>query len=245
MTDDDGAYRVDIVTESIQAEKPIVIEAFPGIGLIGNIVGGHLVKELGLKYAGTALSRFFAPIATLANGIIQPPIKIHESKEAGIVLIYSDIPLNPLISYDFAKSIVDFSLNIDASEIVSVAGILTTSDEERVFGAATNEMMLNKVRDHAEIFNVGTISGLSGSVMVECFIRGFPALSLIGETHLPTPDPLAASKVIEVLNKVYDLGINVDPLLEEAARIESEMEHLAGEMNVGGQLPPKEFPMYG
>jgi uncharacterized protein len=238
-------YEIGLLTAEIQAEKPLIIEAFPGIGLIGNIVGGHIVRELEMKYIGTMVSRFFAPIATLADGIVQPPIKIYESKDDGLLVIYSDIPVNPLISFDLAKAVTDFAVDVEASEIISIAGILTMSDEDRVFGAATNETMLNKLSEHTEIFKVGTISGLSGSVMVECFIKNLPAISLIGETHSQGPDPLAASRVIETINRIYGLEIDVAPLLEEATRIESEMEHLASQMKVEEQLPLKEFPMYG
>jgi len=246
MTDQLSAdlYEIEILTDEIKAEKPLIIEAFPGIGLIGTIVGGHIVRELDMRYAGTVVSRFFEPIATLANGIVQPPIKIYESEKAGLVVIYSDIPVNPLVSYDLAKAFTDFAVDIEASEILSVAGILTQSSEERVFGAATSEVMLGKIQGVAESFQVGTISGLSGSIMVECLIRNFPAISLIGETDAPGPDPLAASRVIEALNKIYDLGINVDLLKEDAAKIEAEMEHL-GNMPVGEPFPRREFPMYG
>ncbi|OFV67565.1 proteasome assembly chaperone family protein [Methanosarcinales archaeon] len=247
MTDQLNAdlCEIEILTEKIEAEKPLVIEAFPGIGLIGNITGGHIVRELDMKYAGTVVSRFFPPIATLMEGIVRPPIKIYESKKARLVVIYSDIPINPIVSYDLAKVFTDFALDIGASEILSVAGILTQSGEERVFGAATTEAMLEKLSGVTEVFRMGTISGLSGSIMVECLVRDFPAISLIGETHAPGPDPLAASRVIGVINKIYDLDISVDLLLEEAAKIENELEQLTKEMQVTEPLPPREFPMYG
>ncbi len=245
MVDDGGIYEIDLVTEKIESENPLVIEAFPGIGLIGSIAGGHIIKELGMKYAGTTTSRLFAPIAMLSDGLVHPPIKIYEAKEKELIVIYSDIPINPILSYDLAKVFVDFSVEVNASEIVSIAGILTPSEGERVFGAATTEELLERVKKYTEIFSVGTISGLSGSIMVECFIRQIPAIGLIGETHTHAPDPLAASRVIEVINNMYGLEIDVNPLLEEAARIEAEMEHLAKQMKLEEQLPAKEFPMYG
>jgi len=240
-------YNVKIITKPLSLENPIIVEGFPGIGLVGNIASQHLIDELDMEYVGSMESKYFPPIAVLFNGIINMPVRIYQSKDHNILTVISDIPIHPTISYEVSKVLVDWAQSINVKEIVSIAGIATMSSEEKVFGAATNDDMLDKIKDHVEIFQVGTISGISGSVMTECVMRNIPAISLLGETNSPNPDPRAAASVIKILNKIYDLPIDTDNLMEQAEQIEIELQKLAEQVKTSeeGEQPRREFPMYG
>ena len=238
---------VRIISEPIKSKNPIVIEGFPGIGLVGNITCQHIIEELGMKYIGSIDSRYFPPLAVLFNGIVFMPVRIYESQKKNIVVVISDIPIHPTASYDLSKALVDWVESIKTKNVVSIAGIATTTGMRRVFGGATTNEMLEKIKDKTEVFQVGTISGISGSIMTECFLRNIPAVSLLGETPGPNPDPRAAVEVINVLNKIYDLSIDANKLTTQAEQIELELSKLAEqvrttEVPMGGK---KEFPMYG
>ncbi|HUV83848.1 MAG TPA: proteasome assembly chaperone family protein [archaeon] len=238
---------VKITTDLISLENPIIIEGFPGIGLVGNIAAQHLIDELEMEYVGTIESKYFPPIAVLFNGMVNMPVRIYESKKHNILTVISDIPIHPTISYEVSKVLIDWAQSLNVKEIVSIAGIATmTMGENKVFGAATSEEMLEKIKEHVEIFQVGTISGISGSVMTECNMRKIPAISLLGETNSPNPDPRAAAAVIKILNKLYDFSIEINNLMEQAEQIEVELQKLAEQVKSSeqGDQPRREFPMY-
>ncbi len=238
---------VKIITKPLSLENPIIVEGFPGIGLVGNIASQHLIDELDMEYVGSMESRYFPPIAVLFNGIINMPVRIYQSKEHNILTVISDIPIHPTISYEVSKVLVDWAQSINVKEIVSIAGIATMSSEEKVFGAATNDDMLDRIKDFVEIFQVGTISGISGSVMTECVMRDIPAMSLLGETNSPNPDPRAAASVIRILKIIYGLPIDTENLMDQAEQIEVELQKLAEQVKTSeeGEQPRREFPMYG
>ncbi len=238
---------VKIISEPLKSKNPLVIEGFPGIGLVGNIACQHLIEEMEMKYVGSIDSRYFPPLAVLFNGIVYMPVRIYEAPKKDIVVIISDIPIHPTASYDLSKALVEWMSSIKAKNIISIAGIATTTGLRRVFGGATNQEMLERIKDKTEIFQVGTISGISGSIMTECFIRKIPAMSLLGETPGPNPDPRAAVEVLNVLNKIFDLSINTDKLLGQAEQIELELSKLAEQVKTteSPMIPKKEFPMYG
>lgn len=238
---------VNIISEPLKSKNPIIIEGFPGIGLVGNIACQHIIEELGMKYVGSIDSRYFPPLAVLFNGIVYMPVRIYEAPKKDIIVIISDIPIHPTASYDLSKALVEWMISIKAKNIISIAGIATTTGLRRVFGGATNQEMLDRIKDKTEIFQVGTISGISGSIMTECFIRKIPAMSLLGETPGPNPDPRAAVEVLNVLNKIFDLSINTEKLMNQAEQIELELSKLAEQVQTteSPMLPKKEFPMYG
>ena len=238
---------IKIVTKDIKSKNPVLIEGFPGIGLVGNIASQQMIDELDMTYVGSINSRYFPPIAVLYEGLINMPVRIYESEEHNIIIVVSDIPINPSVSYDVSKALVEWAKSIHVKEIVSIAGIATMSDERKVFGAATNKEMLDRIKDKVELFQMGTISGISGSVMSECLVNEIPAISLLGATQSQNPDPRAAVVVIEVLNSLYGLLIDTDSLIEQAEQIEIEMQKLAEDVMTTEQStsPRKEFPMYG
>lgn len=238
---------VQITTSELKSKDPVLVEGFPGIGLVGNIASQQIIDELKMEYIGSIDSRHFPPIAVLYEGMINMPVRIYESEEHNIVIIVSDIPINPVVAYDISKALLEWAESINVREVVSLAGIATMSDENKVFGAATNTEMLEKIKEKVELFQMGTISGISGSIMAECLVRNIPAIGLLGSTMSQNPDPRAASVVINVLNQLYDLGVDTDSLLEQAEKIEIEMQRLAEDVRSTEQPTGtrKEFPMYG
>jgi len=238
---------VKVVTRPVSLENPIIVEGFPGIGLVGNIASQHLIDELEMEYIGSVESKFFPPIAVLFNGIINMPVRIYESKKANFLTVISDIPIHPTISYEVSKVLMDWAQSVNVKEIISIAGIATMTTENKVFGAATDNEMLSRIEDMVEIFQVGTISGISGSIMAECYMRNIPGISLLGETHSPNPDPKAAASVIGVLNNIFDLSIDTNNLLEQAEQIEMELQKLAEQVQSTDmdETPKRVSPMYG
>ena len=245
MTDE-----VQVRAERPKSQNPVVIEGFPGIGLIGNIASQYIVNKLEMDYLGAIDSRFFPPLSVLVGGVAHMPVRIYEKADLGVVVISSDIPVHPAASYDIARGIVSWAESIGAREMVCLAGITVMSDQQRVFGAASTEEMLERIKDKVEVFEIGTISGISGSVMNECLLRKVPAICLLGETHSMAPDPRAAIVTIKMLNTLYDLDVDTAELEERADEIELQMQKLAEQVKSTSaeEVPGKkelQFPMYG
>jgi len=238
---------VKIITKPLKSKNQILIEGFPGIGLVGNIASQHMIEELNMEYIGSIDSRYFPSIAVLYEGLINMPVRIYEKEELNLIIVISDIPISHSVSYDVSNALVDWAQSINVKEIVSIAGIAILDGGHKVFGAATMPEMLEKIKNKVEIFQMGTISGISGSIMTECLMRGIPALSLLGATRTQNPDPRAAAAVIEVLNGFYNLSIDTHRLVEQAERIEIELQRLAEDFQATEQKGEvkKEFPMYG
>jgi len=238
-----------ILEKEPRAKNPLLIEGFPGIGLVGNIASQYIVNELKMTYLGAISSKFFLPFAVLLGGIVNMPVRIYEEPEKELVVITADIAIHPLASYDIGKEIVSWAESIKAKEMVCLAGITMMSEQHRVFGAVSIKDMMDRIEDKAEIFEMGTITGITGSIMNECKIRRMPAICLLGETASDDPDPRAAIKVVETLNKIYGLGVSTAKLAEQADQIEVQMHQLAQQLKAGAPeeqvAMTKESPMYG
>ncbi|QYZ78750.1 proteasome assembly chaperone family protein [Methanofollis formosanus] len=234
---------VKITSEPLHGEHPVVLMGFPGNGLVGSIALQYLVEQLDFDLIGNITSKYFPPVAMMANGVINVPVRIYEKGD--IVAIVADIPIHPMICYEVANGIMDWIAPYQPREVIAIAGIVTNEPEKRVFGVATHGEMLERIQEHTVVLPMGSISGIAGSVLTECKIRDIPGFGFLGET-VNTPDPRSSAATLAVLNTLYGFDVDIDPLLEQAADIEATMHKLAEEVQRTEPVQKKEYlPMYG
>jgi uncharacterized protein len=238
---------VQVIAENVTSKNPIIMGGFPGMGLVGNIVTQYLIDQMDMQPRGRVDSRLFPPIAILYGGLVKGPVRIYESAEKGVIVVFSDIPIDPIISREVGRAIVNWAKPLNPREIVSIAGLATNADEHKVYGAATTEAGLEKLKNKTEIFEMGTITGVPGVLLNECMNNGIEAICLLGETAGPNPDPRAAIRVVEVMNNIYGFNIDIAPMREQAEQIEQMLHKLSQQVGEAEARPSKEgMPgMYG
>jgi uncharacterized protein len=216
---------------------------FPGSGLVGTIALQYMVDQLEFELIGTMTSKFFPPLAMMNKGVINDPVRIYQKDNVAAIL--ADIPIHPMICYEISNGIMDWIAPFKPKEVLTIAGIITNEPEKRVFGVATTQEALPRIQDLTLILPIGSISGIASSLLTECKIRGIPGYGLLGET-VNAPDPRSSAATIEVLNKMYNFGLDVQPLIEQAVEIEQSMGRLAEEVQQSAETTPKkDLPMYG
>jgi uncharacterized protein len=236
---------VKVIVEKLECKNPTVICGFPGMGLVGNIVAQFLMDQFKMTTCGHLESRLFPPIAIIYNGLVKNPVRIYENPAREIVMVFSDIPIDPLVSGEVGRSVIEWVKTINPREVVSIAGLATTGTESRIFVAGATPEDLERVKDNAQIFEVGTISGVPGVIMNECRNNNIPAICLLGETRGANPDPRAAAELVKALSKIYGWDINIDILLKEADQIEQVMHKLSEQVGEAEAKPSKDYNIYG
>jgi len=220
-----------------------VLLGFPGSGLVGTIALQYMVDQLEFDLVGTMTSKFFPPLAMMNKGVINDPVRIYTKND--IAAIVADIPIHPAICYEIANGLMDWVAPFKPKEVLTIAGIITNEPEKRVFGVATTAEALPRIQEVTNILPIGSISGIASTILTECKIRGIPGYGLLGET-INAPDPRASAATIDVLNKMYNFGLDVQPLIEQAVEIEQSMGKIAEEVQQSAETSPKkDLPMYG
>jgi uncharacterized protein len=224
-------------------ENGAVLLGFPGSGLVGTIALQYMVDQMEFEQVGSINSRYFPPLAMMNRGLVNDPVRIYQKND--IAAVVADIPIHPSICYEIATALIEWLAHSKPREVLTIAGIITNEPEKRVFGVATTPEALTRIQDHTLLLPIGSISGIASSILTECKIRNIPAFGLLGET-VNAPDPRASAATIEVLNKIYNLGLDTQPLIEQAVEIEQSMGKLAEEVQQSADTgPKKDLPMYG
>jgi uncharacterized protein len=234
---------INVISKPLPMQDASVLIGFPGSGLVGTIALQYMVDQLDFEQIGTMTSKFFPPLAMMNKGVINDPVRIYIKND--IAAIVADIPIHPMICYETSRDIIDWLAQFKPKEVVTIAGIITNEPEKRVFGVATTTDALARIQEHALILPIGSISGIASSLLTECKARGIPGYGLLGET-VNAPDPRSSAATIEVLNKMYNLGLDVKPLIDQAVEIEQSMGKIAEEVQQSAeQSPKKDLIMYG
>lgn len=232
-----------IFSKPISTGDTSVLMGFPGSGLVGTIALQYMVDQLEFDLVGTMTSRYFPPLAMMNKGVINDPVRMYVKND--IAAIVADIPIHPMICYEISNGLLDWLEPFKPKEVLTIAGIVTNEPEKRVFGVATTQEALKRIEEHTLVLPIGSISGIASSILTGCKIRGIPGYGLLGET-VNAPDPRSSAATIEVLNKMYNLGLDVKPLLEQAEEIEQSMHKLSEEVQQSAETTPKkDLPMYG
>jgi uncharacterized protein len=220
----------------VDTNNPILIEGFPGLGLVGKIAIRYLVKQLSAKRFAYLYSPHF-PYFVLVNkkGNIRllrgsfyywkNPKGMHD-----LILFTGDSQSQTIEGqYEIADRVLDFSEKHNVKTIITIGGYrMEAKDKPKVYVAATTQGLLDKALNAgATVSTSGSpIVGTAGLILGLAHFRKIEALCLLGETRGYLPDPMAARSVLEVLKATFGFDLDLDGLNEEIARAETMVTRL-------------------
>jgi uncharacterized protein len=238
-----------IETSEFDLKKPILVEGFPGIGLVGTIASSYLVEKLKMDLLGHITSEKFPPIAAVHNKIPLHPARIYKSQKNNLLVLFSEfiIPLQSI--HDLSEKILDWCIEKEVKEIISLGGIVLKDQGEAVFGIASTPKLVEQLEANGiKTIKEGATTGVSGVLLADCYSRKFPAVSLLAESKPEFLDPKAAALVIEALKKLINVKVSTEELIHESVNIESRMKELmykARDAHSNYKKVEEIGPMYG
>jgi len=210
-----------------EVKNPILIEGYPGIGLVGHIAANFLAKELGMEVIGHVDSPFIPPMSIVIEGKPNPPLRFYGKDN--IIVAIADAYAPPTLVNGIARELAGYLSDMKAEKVISIGGIgigLFKEDRE-VWGVGSREELNRELEEKGvKVLQYGSIMGMSGKLLWEAGRRGLNAYVLLGETFGDRPDPRAAANVIEVLKKLTPIDVSTEPLIREAELIEEQLRKM-------------------
>ncbi|MBP2172042.1 proteasome assembly chaperone family protein [Methanococcus voltae] len=136
---------------------------------------------------------------------------------------------------------IDFD-NLPEETSLEELELMTLDTNQNMNYGSLQEEVNAKIETGMNKLKLGMVGGISAHMMLKCNYQNIPAACLLVETVGLRPDPKAASIIIGVLNKEYDINANIDELIEEAEKIQSKLNNLAKEH--AKLMTKSENPMY-
>jgi len=211
----------------VLTEKPknaILIEGFPGFGLVGTITTEFLIDHLKAKKIGEIVSDKISPMVAVHDSKVVDPLGIFYDNKNNIIILHALIGVNGL-EWQIADSIKSLCTDLKIKEVISIEGVgsmeLEEPSETKAFYYAVNGEKWEKAG--LEQLKEGVVMGVTGALLLN---KGIPLSCIFAETHTKLPDSRAAAKVVEVLDNYLGLKIDYKPLLKKAEEFEGKLKKL-------------------
>jgi len=216
-------------------KNPIFIEGLPGIGNVGKVAVDFIIDTLAPKKIGYIISKYFPHYVFIGeNNLVQlPKIELFHKKigDKDFVFMVGDVqPIDEPSCYEFCANLLNILKKWKTKEIVTIGGIGLSEIPKKpiVYITGNNKKLINNFKGcNKKIYGVvGPIVGVTGVLVGMAGFYGIPAVALLAQTyaHLAHLGISASREIMNVLNKTYNLEIDIERFDEEINQLEKELK---------------------
>jgi uncharacterized protein (TIGR00162 family) len=236
--------------EMPKLEQPYLVCGFPGSGYVGKLAIDHLIQELHATHLVDIYSSSFPPQVMIRTDgtadLMKNSIFWWQGQGASLLLLTGDSqPANPDSEYALAEQILDFSANLGAKEVFTLAAYITGVfvDKPRVFGTASDASLVSGFADrNVSLMDSGSITGMNGLVVGIAKLRGLKGTCLLGETSGYVVDAKASKAVLETLLSMINVKVDMANLEKRAKDTEMLIQTIEQQMAGRGQSLEQQKP---
>jgi len=222
----------------------IIIEGFPGFGLVGTIASEFLIEHLKTEQIGKILFDDMPAMVAIHENKIVEPLGIFYNQKFNLVILHA-ITATTHYEWEMASTVSKLASDLQAKEIISLEGVGSAEESEgtRVFYYSNddkNARMFEKAGIRA--LKEGIIIGVTGAILLR--VEKIPVSCLFAETHSNLPDSKASAKIIEALDKYLGMDIDYKPLLEQAQKFEEKLKTILQKSQEAQEISDKKKLSY-
>ena len=209
-------------------KNPVIIEGFPGFGLVGSIALEFLIDHLKTEPIGVFTHEKMPAIVAIHENKLVPPISVHYCSEYNLLLVHALTTL-PGMEWYIADAVIELAEKTKAKEIICIEGVGSMQESEeikdpQVFYYSNSQP---KVKECESLLlkplKEGIVVGATSALLIK---SSSPVTAFFAEAHTTMPDSKAAAKIIEALDKYLGLKVDYAPLLKKAENFENKLKLL-------------------
>ncbi|MDG6222674.1 MAG: PAC2 family protein [Candidatus Bathyarchaeota archaeon] len=225
--------------KKVELKNPILIEGFPGLGMVGSIATKYLVKQLKAEKVGTLYSPHFPyhVIVSKKGGVrlLRGEFYVwkNESGKNDFIFLIGDSQAQTIEGqFEVANTILDFAEQKNVETIITIGGYRNEFEgDPKIVAVATNPELFEQAQKAKALpSEAGTpIVGTAGLLLGLAQFRNVHALCLLGETRGYLPDPKTAKSIIEVLQGFLNVTVDLTELdkeIEKAKEVLGRMQDI-------------------
>lgn len=203
-------------------KNAILIEGFPGFGLVGTIATEFLIKHLNAKLIGRIWSEELLPVAAVHESKVIEPLGIFYDKKYNLIFVHALSGVNGL-EWELSEILLKLANDLKCKEIISLEGIGSDSTQARTFYYSTEEKKKKQFEKIGLIpLKEGIIMGVTGALL----LRTKKISCIFVESHIGLADSKAAAEIVKVLDNYLGLKVDYKPLIKAAEQFEVKLKSI-------------------
>ena len=227
--------RMSVVDDTIELDRPTLVEGFPGVGLVGKIAADHLVERHDMRHYANVHCDGLPPVAVYRESEpgLTTPVRLYAAPESGLAVLQSDVPVNPAAIAEFADCLAAWFDEVDALPVY-LSGLGREKDDAppALYGVTTGDGGSRLADASAEDPpESGLVSGPTGALLADALERGRDAVGLVVESDPNFPDPEAARVlIVDGIDPIAGTTTPTDGLVDQATEIREAKRQFAERM---------------
>ncbi|MEM3403937.1 MAG: PAC2 family protein [Nitrososphaeria archaeon] len=201
-----------------------LITGFHGIGFTGYWSVKFLIQQLKAERVGFVESIFSPPICTIHDRKIVTPFELYRKDK--LVFFKAEVSPPREKEYSFYSKLADWIASSGFKEAFLIGGLdssLKVDNTSYRLVHTSKYVMPEVLKDSLILEDDRLIVGPIAILLNHFEAIGFPTLSVLSFAAQNRLDPRACAEALSVFSKVYDVTIDVKPLIEGAEAIEAEL----------------------
>ncbi|MGC8652262.1 MAG: proteasome assembly chaperone family protein [Candidatus Micrarchaeia archaeon] len=213
--------------KKVNLSGSMLIEGFPGVGLVGPMAISYLIDKLGMDYVGYLDSDEFPPLVSIHKGEPVPPVRLYFSDKFKFITIFAEFAMPLEIVHELADTVYNFVKSSGIKEIISISGIPASEPNAATFAIASmDEMAPEMQKAGMKSIAEGVASGVNALLLMRAKLDSVPDINILVPVAQDIIDPKYAEDAIDSLNKLLDLNIDTADLKKEAQEVEAKIQDL-------------------
>ena len=202
-------------------KSPLIIQGFPGFGLVGTIATEYLINHLDTEIIGKFWFEEMPAAVAIHKGKLIPPIEVHYNKKNNLIIVHA-LSAPTGIEWKMSELIIELAEELKSKEIISLEGIGAENDKNDTYYYSTSQKSQLKLKEVAKPIKESIILGVTGALLLK--EKKIPINAFFVETASNLPDSKAAAKMISLLDKYLGLDVDPKPLLKTAKEFEDKLK---------------------
>lgn len=216
--------------ETANLKNPILIEGFPGIGLVGTIATGYIIKKLKMKLIGYIYCNRFPAVVSIHDYEPMPPARIYSHEGNDLLVVISEFVMPSITVPYVAEGLIEYAEKKNVRLVVSLGSLAKeqTIQQDKIYAIANTKKhraLLSKI-DGIKQIKEGATSGVTAVMLSESVRFNLPVISLLAPSTKPDLDLPAAINVLKALKKITGIEINLDELESDAIKVEESIKNI-------------------
>ncbi len=225
----DGMAEANIV-ESVKIKEKgyTAVLGFAGAGFIGNTALMFVTRSKGFKQVGHVKSIHMPPMMLIVGGRATQSFRVYADEQNGFLYLITENLIPAEGCYAIGGNLVRWLRKKGVKKVFSIEGLpLGGVSSEKALEFSTGPAEASKIG--APPVREGAISGLNAGMLEECIEQNIPWTTIfIPTTKLMSVDYAASAEAVEVLNKLFKLGVDSSPLRSVEAQRPAQQKQRSG-----------------
>lgn len=223
---DDPAFHITHETETGES----LLIGLSAFGLAGLTAVDYLTDQLGLEPTGHITAEALPSITPFSNGRPRHHTRLYSRPDLDVTVLVGELFVPVQAAGPFSRAILEWTEHNAVREVTVLSGIPVAHgpDDHRPFYIATEDYYDDRLAESEFTpMGMGFLDGVNASLVESGMDTDLGVGVFVTPVHAQVPDVDAALRLLAIVEEVYGLGIDTEPLEQFASEVRQHYAQLS------------------